>query len=78
MLLCYLWEHFLVPEHRIPIWIILKLRFSVEDIAEDMEIVNISLYVCINTNTYNNTHGSDSLDKSMRPSNDSIERITNC
>ena len=42
----YLWEHLLVPEHRIPIWVVLRLRFSVEDIVEDMEIVNISLYVC--------------------------------
>ena len=44
---------------------------------EDMEIVNMSLYVCVNTNIYKNTHGSDSLDKLMRPSNDSIERIAN-
>ena len=34
-----LWEHFLVLEHRIPIWVILRLGFSVEDIMEDMEIV---------------------------------------
>ena len=37
--------NFLAPEHRIPIWVILRLRFSVEDIVEDMEIVNISLEV---------------------------------
>ena len=29
----YLWEHFLVPEHRIPIWLIFKLGFSVEDVS---------------------------------------------
>jgi hypothetical protein len=35
----YLWEHFLVPEHRIPIWFILGLGLSVEDIVEDMELL---------------------------------------
>ena len=59
----YLWEHFLVPEHRIPIWVILRLRFSVEDIVEDMEIVNISLYICISTNIDKNSHGGDALDR---------------
>ena len=44
----YLWEHFVVPEHRIPIWVILRLRFGVEDIMVDMEHFNISLYVCNN------------------------------
>ena len=38
-LISYFWEHFLVPEHRIPIWLIFKLRFSVEDIVEDMEML---------------------------------------
>ena len=28
-----------------PIWVILRLRFSVEDIMEDMEIVNMLLYI---------------------------------
>ena len=36
---CYLWEHFLVPEHRIPIWVILGSRFRVEDIVEDMKLL---------------------------------------
>ena len=63
----YLWEHFLVPEHRMPIYVIFRLRFSVEDIVEDMEIVDISLYVCINTNIVNNKHKSDSLNKLMQP-----------
>ena len=58
---CYLWEHFLVLEHRIPILVILRLAFSIEDIVEYMEIVNISLYVCINTNIVNNKHGNDSI-----------------
>ena len=44
-LIWYLWEHFVVPEHRIPIWVILRLRFSVEDIVEDMENVDIPLDV---------------------------------
>ena len=35
----FLWEHCLVLEHRIQIWVILRLGFSVEDIMEDMEIV---------------------------------------
>ena len=61
--ICYLWKHLLVPEHRIPIWVILRLRFKVEDVAEDMEIVNLSLYVCINTNIVKNRHGGDSLDE---------------
>ena len=52
----YLLENLLVPEHRIPIWFILRLRFSVEDIVEDMEIVNISLYVCIKANIVENMH----------------------
>ena len=68
----------MVPEHRIPIWVILKLRFSVEDIVEDMEIVNISLYVCLNTNIDKNSRGGDSLDKSMRPFKKSIEIIAKC
>ena len=54
----------MVPEHRIPIWVILRLGFSVEDIVEDMEIVNISLYVRINISIVKNSHGGDSLDKS--------------
>ena len=33
----YLWEHFLVPEHRIPIWLIFKLGFSVEDIDPTLQ-----------------------------------------
>ena len=33
----------MVPEHRIPISVILRLKLSVEDMVEDMEIVNISL-----------------------------------
>ena len=74
----YLWEHFLVPEHRIPIWVILRSRLSVEDMVEDMEIVSNSLYVCININIDKNSHGGDSLDKSMRPSKNSIEIISNC
>ena len=45
---------------------------------EDMEIVNISLYVRINTNIDKNTYGSDSLDKSMRPFKNSIEILLNC
>ena len=35
----HLWEHFLVPEQRIPIWFILGLGLSVEDIVEDMEFL---------------------------------------
>ena len=38
-LISYLWEHFLVQGHRIPIWSILGLGFSVEDIVEDMELL---------------------------------------
>ena len=74
----YLWEHFLVPEHRIPIWVILRFRFSVADIVEDMEIVNISLYVCINANIDKNSHGGDSLGKSTGPSRIALQNITNC
>ena len=74
----YLWEHFLVPEHRIPISVILRLRFSVEDIVEDIEIVNSSLYVCININIIKNMHGGDSLDKLMRPSSNSMGIIAKC
>ena len=68
MSIWYLWEHFSVPEHWIPIWVILRLRFSVEDIVEDKEIVNISIYVCRSTNIDKNSNESDSLDTSMRPS----------
>ena len=68
----------MVPEHRIPIWVILRLRFSVEDIMEDMGIVNISLYVCINTNIAKNCHGGDSLDKLMQSSNITSRNIANC
>ena len=68
----------MVPEHRIPISVIRRLRFSVENIVEDMEIVNISLHVCINTNIDKNSTGGDSLDKSMRPSKNSIEILANC
>ena len=68
----------MVPEHRIPNWGILGLRFSVEDIVEDMEIVNNSLYVCINTNIDKNSHGGDSLDKSTGPSRIALQNITNC
>ena len=74
----YLWEHFLVPEHQLPIWVILKLSFCVEDIVEDMEIVNISLYVCISTNIDKHSHKSDSLDKLMRPSQNSMGIIAKC
>ena len=68
----------MVPEHRIPIWVILRLRFSVEDIVEDIEIANISLYVCINTNIDKNSHGGDSLDKLIRATKNSIKIIANC
>ena len=34
----YLWEHFLVPEHRIPIWLIFKLGLSVEEHTKVIEI----------------------------------------
>ena len=34
-------------EHQIPVWVILRLRFCIEDIVEEMEIDNISLHVCI-------------------------------
>ena len=74
----YLWKHFLVPEHRIPISVILRLRLRVEDMVEDMEIVSNSLYVCININIDKNNYEGDSLDKSMRPSKNSIEIISNC
>ena len=74
----YLWEHFLVPEHRIPISVILRLKLSVEDMVEDMEIVNIPLYVCINTNIDKNSTGGDSLDKLMRPSQNSMGIIAKC
>ena len=33
----------MVPEHRIPIWVILGSTFSVEDIVEDMKLL-IFLY----------------------------------
>ena len=35
----YLWEHFLVPEHRIPIWLILKLGFRVEDVSHVQQVL---------------------------------------
>ena len=35
----YLWEHCLVPEHRIPIWVVVTLGTSVEDIFDDMEML---------------------------------------
>ena len=63
----YLWEQFLVLEHRDPDFCHSQIRDWVEDTTEDMEIVNISLYVCINTNIVNNKHKSDSLDKLMQP-----------
>ena len=44
----------------------------------DMKIVNTSLYICISTNIDKNSHGGDSLDKSMRPSKNSIAIIYNC
>ena len=28
--ICYLWEHFLVTEHQIPVWLDFVLGFSVE------------------------------------------------
>jgi len=68
----------LVPKHQIPIWVILKLRFSIEDIAEDMEIVNISLYVCITNNIANNRDGGGSLNKSMQTSSLASIAIANC
>ena len=37
----YLWEHFVVLEHRIPIWFILGLRFSVDDIVIDRDLLII-------------------------------------
>ena len=74
----YLWEHLLVPEHRIPISVILRLRLSVEHMVEDMEIVNISLYICITTNIDKNSYGSDSLNKSMRLFKNSMEILANC
>ena len=77
-LISYFWEHFLVPEHRIPISVILRLKLSVEDMVEDMEIVNISVYLCMNTNIDKNSTGSDSLDKLMRPSQNSMGIIAKC
>ena len=68
----------MVPEHQIPIWLIFKIGLSVEDIVEDMEIVNISLYVCININIDKHSHGGDSLDKLMRPSQNSMGKIAKC
>ena len=65
-------------EHRIPIWVILRLGLRVGDMIEDMEIVNIPLYVCINTNIVKNSHGGDSLDKSTRPSKITSKNIANC
>ena len=35
----YLWEHFLVPGHRIPIWLIFKLGFSAEGTIDNMEML---------------------------------------
>ena len=68
----------MVPDHRIPISVILRLKLSVEDMVEDMEIVNISLYLCINTNIDKNSTGGDSLDKLMRPSQNSMGIIAKC
>ena len=65
-------------KHRIPIWVILRLRFGVEDIVEDMEIVNVSLYVCINNNIANNCDGNDSLDKLMQTSSSASIEIADC
>ena len=77
-LIWYLWENFLVSEHRIPIWVILRLRFCVEDIVEDTGIDNISLYMCINTNIVKCSHGCDSLYKSTPPFKTKSENIVKC
>ena len=65
-------------EHRIPIWVILRFGFRVGDTIENMEIVNISLYVCIKPNIVKNVREGDSLDKSTRPSKITSENIANC
>ena len=48
----YLWEHFLVPEHQIPIWLVFVLGFSVRDglakhcfLVMKLQNLNISLDV---------------------------------
>ena len=68
----------MVPEHWIPISVILRLRLSVEDMVEDMEIVNISLYVCNNHSIANNCDGSDSLNELMQTSSLASIEIANC
>ena len=65
-------------EHRIPIWVILKLRLIVVDTIENMKIVNISLYACIKPNIVKNVREGDSLNKSTRPSKITTKNIANC
>ena len=57
----YIWEHLLVLEHQIPIWLGFILRLS-------MEFLIFHLYVCKNMNICTNAILSASLDKSMGPS----------
>ena len=40
----YLWEHFLVPEHRIPIWLGFVLGFNVRDGMASMELLLMHCY----------------------------------
>ena len=58
--------------------VILRLWFRVGDMIEELEIVHISLYVCIHANIVKNSHGSDLPDKSMRPSKIIYKSIAIC
>ena len=64
-----LWEYFLVLEQRTPIWLILRLRFRVGYLVEDMESVNISLHVYTKPQIDENVNWGDSLDTSTRVQN---------
>ena len=35
----YLWEYFLVPEHRIPIWIDFELGCGIADVIKELEML---------------------------------------
>ena len=38
-LISYFWEHFLVPEHHIPIWLAFVLTFNVRNGLANMELL---------------------------------------
>ena len=68
----------MVPEHRIPIWLILKFGFSVDETIDNMEMLIFYYTYAKQLNIHEITHDGDSLDKLMRASKNCMAIIAKC